>query len=538
MKPAATTFQGNYVLGTKTLIFLKAGIMDFWRRHKRKIFVTLGVLGGGYIMYKLYSAHKHQFLELEKQLVKRQENDESIKAQMQQHFETIQRIADTTTLPHAMHYLSSRVAEELDLSTLTERLQQGKDHPTTLTSVEKLELWDGLKVLSFTRMVLSLWAMTILSLYIRVQVNILGRHLYIDIARGFDGSHLLEDANPINHEDEQNFLGSSDFLASSGLPTLINDMQAAATESLRSKQLRDAFDTTMLQETIIQILNIFMSMGRPYHWVEYLIPDDSRLNYPTSSSGSASVVSRFEQLVAETRVVLSSAEFRHVVDVSLKTLADAVVTHISNEPGGGKLSSGMPLAKLLPRVAQVGPLLLDKPAENRFIKIITSIQDVELFFTLLYANIPTSQTREENLVSRPPTNTEPPTPLVEASKGLETLGASGAIEAGGLSRLVDESNLVREDTLIIERALTEDRIAGPSVELTLAPKEPLVCPVGLDIGVEAIGLEEYGPKAFMPAAMASSFPSSARGDQSERESTPSLGLIASSSHQSPSNQRQ
>lgn len=40
-------------------------------------------------------------------------------------------------------------------------------------------------------MVLSLWAMTILSLYIRVQVNILGRHLYIDTARHLGTSQLL-----------------------------------------------------------------------------------------------------------------------------------------------------------------------------------------------------------------------------------------------------------------------------------------------------------------------------------------------------------
>lgn len=67
---------------------------------------------------------------------------------MQAHFENIQRIADTTTLPHAMLYLSSRVAEELDLSHLTERLMKGKGRPNTLTSLEKLELWDRLKILS------------------------------------------------------------------------------------------------------------------------------------------------------------------------------------------------------------------------------------------------------------------------------------------------------------------------------------------------------------------------------------------------------
>lgn len=38
---------------------------------------------------------------------------------------------------------------------------------------------------------MALWAMTILSLYIRVQVNILGRHLYLDTARDYESSLLL-----------------------------------------------------------------------------------------------------------------------------------------------------------------------------------------------------------------------------------------------------------------------------------------------------------------------------------------------------------
>ena len=62
---------------------------------------------------------------------------------MQAHFESIQSIADTTTLPHVMHYLSNRIAEELDTAYITERLMQMREK-----SPEKLELWDRLKVLS------------------------------------------------------------------------------------------------------------------------------------------------------------------------------------------------------------------------------------------------------------------------------------------------------------------------------------------------------------------------------------------------------
>jgi len=67
---------------------------------------------------------------------------------MQAHFENIQRISDTITLPHSMHNLSCRIAQDLDLSHLLERLIQGKGQPNTLTQSEKLDLWSRLKILS------------------------------------------------------------------------------------------------------------------------------------------------------------------------------------------------------------------------------------------------------------------------------------------------------------------------------------------------------------------------------------------------------
>ncbi|KAK3002218.1 hypothetical protein RJ639_021914 [Escallonia herrerae] len=80
---------------------------EIWRRHKRNVYVTLGVFGSGYIFYKLYEAHRRRLSDLERELASERENDELLKAQMQSHFESIQRIADTT-LPHAMIYLSNR----------------------------------------------------------------------------------------------------------------------------------------------------------------------------------------------------------------------------------------------------------------------------------------------------------------------------------------------------------------------------------------------------------------------------------------------
>ncbi|XP_022766253.1 peroxisome biogenesis protein 3-1-like isoform X2 [Durio zibethinus] len=240
-------------------------LRNLWRRHRRKVLVTAGVLGSGYFLYKLYDAHKRRLTDLERQLASERENDEFIKARMQVHFENIQRIADTTTLPHSMHYLSCRIAEDLDLSHLTERLTKGKGQPNSLSSSEKLELWDRLKILSFTRMVVSIWAVTMLSLYIRVQVNILGRHLYIDTARGLGSSHLLEDADLIDREEQQKFLASADFLANYGLPTLLSNMQIAVTEVLKAAEFDSVVEISLkaVVNALVEEKGFQSRVGRP-----------------------------------------------------------------------------------------------------------------------------------------------------------------------------------------------------------------------------------------------------------------------------------
>ncbi|XP_051119241.1 peroxisome biogenesis protein 3-2-like isoform X2 [Andrographis paniculata] len=362
---------------------------EFWRKHKRKVYVTLGVFGSGYLLYKIYDARRRRLCDLETQLSAERESEELIKTQIQAHFESVQIIADSTTLPHVMQFLENQINENLDLTHLTERLIQGKGHPNTLTASEKLELWDRLKILSFTKMLSSIWAVTMLSLYIRVQVNILGRHLYIDTARGLESSQLLEEAELIDKNDERQFLACADYLSHSGLVGLIPLVEAATVEVLKGKQLKDFFDDSVLYDTLIHIVETLMVMGNPHHWVGYLMPEVAG-DYRTlaSSSGSGSDLlhnTKFELLMEETRAVLSSGEFANVVDISLRRLVHEVSNDMVIECGENNLKSGMALARLIPRIARRGQLLLAEPNRSRYIHIIRSIPEVELFFTLLYS---------------------------------------------------------------------------------------------------------------------------------------------------------
>lgn len=47
------------------------------------MFVTTGVLGGGYLLYKLYNAHRQRLADLEAELAREQESsDELLKAKL------------------------------------------------------------------------------------------------------------------------------------------------------------------------------------------------------------------------------------------------------------------------------------------------------------------------------------------------------------------------------------------------------------------------------------------------------------------------
>lgn len=135
---------------------------------------------------------------------------------MQLHFQSIQRISDTSRLPNVLPQLKSELSGRLDLSGLTGKLMQGKDAPQILSGKEKLELWETLKILctvlkifqirmqgdfenivpefsfifvlwcllaGFTRAFSSMCSLTMMVLLVRVQLNVLARHVYIDTAR-------------------------------------------------------------------------------------------------------------------------------------------------------------------------------------------------------------------------------------------------------------------------------------------------------------------------------------------------------------------
>jgi peroxin-3 len=76
------------------------------------------------------------------------------------------------------------------------------------------------------------------------------------------------------------------------------------------------------------------------------------------------------------------------MDMSLRKVAHVVIEDLGAQVGAAIPPSGLPLAKLLARVAQLSSTLLEEPSKNKHIQTIRSMPEVELFYTFLYANMP------------------------------------------------------------------------------------------------------------------------------------------------------
>ncbi|PWZ41270.1 Peroxisome biogenesis protein 3-2 [Zea mays] len=87
--------------------------------------------------------------------------------------------------------------------------------------------------MSFRKTVSPMWAMTLLSLYVRVHVTMLGSHLYLDFAQCTNGAHLQAESDAFNGTGHKTLVAMDDYLVTEKITAYIVQMQHAATEVLK-----------------------------------------------------------------------------------------------------------------------------------------------------------------------------------------------------------------------------------------------------------------------------------------------------------------
>jgi peroxin-3 len=209
-----------------------SNLWSFVKRHRRK-FIFTGCFVGGAILLGRYARKK--FSEYQEN----EANECLINIRRQHHFDSNQRTCNTTVLS-MLPSLRDTLHKKLDTESLTAELRN--------KPVNKIEIWEQLKILSFTRTFVSVYSCCMLVVCLRVQLNILGGYMYLDTLHGKNG--LLNNAIYATSDVQKKYLAGIQYLFEKGLDELINDVKSAVGSVLSELSLKQAISVATLQDII------------------------------------------------------------------------------------------------------------------------------------------------------------------------------------------------------------------------------------------------------------------------------------------------
>ncbi|KAK9800840.1 hypothetical protein WJX73_007176 [Symbiochloris irregularis] len=282
---------------------------------------------------------------------------------LQNHFDSIQIISERTTLPQMLTELVKGLSRTADVSTLIMRLK-GLSSASPLADEVKLETWEQLKAFSFARLVCVVWLVPLLDLLLRVQLNILGRHLFLE-------SHLLDRATALAWQQtahaprrvtkraQELFLEVAHYLPERGTAVVVDRMLQAVEDALGDTRLDQTFGEEQLLSCLSAIHAEFEGWAVEQGWPQIVLPtsgeaalyfrgslappDNQALAHHPSAEADEDIARR---MVGELHTILASAKFAAAVQAAVRevarTLGQSLVADLGVSP--------LPLAKAVPRV--------------------------------------------------------------------------------------------------------------------------------------------------------------------------------------------
>ena len=184
----------------------------------------------------------------------------------------------------------------------------------------KLEIWEDLKIISFTRSIVAVYSTCMLVVLLRVQLNIIGGYIYLDNAAVCkNGTTPL--APP---EVQQQYLSSIQHLLGDGLTELITIVKQAVHKVFGSISLKHALSLLELEQKLKEIRDVVehrdSDQVAPYSPLcHYLMPDEEN-PLATQACGLTERDTATIKLLNETRDMLE----RYTENIHIELLTTTV----------------------------------------------------------------------------------------------------------------------------------------------------------------------------------------------------------------------
>ncbi|XP_056150089.1 peroxisomal biogenesis factor 3 [Lampris incognitus] len=357
---------------------------NFVKRHRRKFILAGAVVGGVYFLGK-YAQKKMREIQ------EREATEYIAQARRQFHFESNQRTCNMTVLS-MLPTLKEAITHHLNSESLTALL---KTKPAN-----KLEIWEDLKIISFTRSIVAVYSTCMLVVLLRVQLNIIGGYLYLENSVGSSGKTSL--APP---DVQQQYLSSIQHLLGDGLIELMTVVKRAVQDTLGGMSLKQNMSLLELEQQLNWIRaqveggslldqGASAEPGAQRPLTCYMMTDEENSLSDQACGLTESDVMTIK-LLNETRDMLDSPDLSTVLNTCLNRgfsrLLDNLAEFFRPPPGDPTFCSApdslsavsLPLAKIIPIVnGQINTICSENP--SHFVQDLLMIDQVKEFAAIVY----------------------------------------------------------------------------------------------------------------------------------------------------------
>ncbi|MCL4122187.1 UNVERIFIED_CONTAM: hypothetical protein GTU68_057745 [Idotea baltica] len=201
------------------------GIRNFLYRHRRKFLIGGGIVGSivllsRYAEYKIFEWHDKQTSALiEKQ-------------KRRHHYEKTRQTANATAL-NLSSSITKIVSDELGIDKILQALHS--------QPLNKLKLWEELKVQGFSRCISTIYTSALVGSIIHTKLMVLGGYTYNDTVK------IEKSDVKITAVDQEKYLSHLQNFIEKGLPLLINKVRQATDRRVRSLALNHSLSLEKLE---------------------------------------------------------------------------------------------------------------------------------------------------------------------------------------------------------------------------------------------------------------------------------------------------
>ncbi|KAJ3222032.1 peroxin, partial [Chytriomyces hyalinus] len=281
----------------------------------RVLIAGVAIAGCGFAAFK-YTMHKMESSERERAQLRTAKNKLALR------FSQLQSDC-TSTVSRSLTLVSKQIYPLCDVERITAQLQQMRADPSAYSSPEdakriKRELWEDLKIASFTRTLAAIYILNILNCFSHMQLNIIGRHTLLPT--------ISDSVSPIPSETEIQFLSFTYFLLQIGQFELISRVKAAIESEFLGTSVSEDISCGELVAHLVNIRSKVEEIEGGFS--SFMLPIEGAEDDMLQGVHENANVKAFSQdpilrgMVAELRDLTDSPDFSNVLKQSLdKTFA-------------------------------------------------------------------------------------------------------------------------------------------------------------------------------------------------------------------------